>query len=73
MERARTRQEEPNKHIDYLEPVFTRFVRGFSSKFCRGQGKIPQDTRVFQGILTQSSAKFAQRTRVISCEDRFLH
>ena len=35
--------------------------------------KFRRNTRVFQGILTQSSAKFAEKTRAKSYENKFLY
>ncbi len=44
----------------------------FRANFVEDKEKSRRNTCVFQGILTQSSAKFAEKTRAISCEDRFL-
>ncbi len=51
------------KQGSFLEPVFIRNVCGFSSI-------ILLQTR--QGFLTQSAAKFAEKTCAYACEDGFL-
>ena len=43
----------------------------FEHNFVEEKAKIRRNTRVFQGFLTQSSAKFAEKTGAYACEDGF--
>ena len=57
----------------FLEPVFTRNICGFSSIILlQTREKIRRRAVARQVFFTQYAAKFAEKTRVYACEDRFL-
>ena len=43
----------------------------FRANFAEDKAKFHRLAVAGQGILTQSSAKYAEKTRAIACEDRF--
>ena len=45
----------------------------FQVNFTEDKAENTEILDVFQGFPTQSSAKFAEKLRAISCEDRFLY
>ncbi len=45
----------------------------FRANFVEDKENFRRNTRVFQGILTQSSAKFAEKMRANFYENKFLH
>ena len=48
-------------------------VRFFGHNFVADKAKIRRWAVARQGFLTQSAAKFAEKTCAYACEDRFLH
>jgi len=44
----------------------------FRAYFDEGKAKVRRHTVVCQGLSTQQSAKFAEKTRAISYENKFL-
>ena len=48
-------------------------VRIFEHNFVADKAKISGWAVAWQGFLTQSAAKFAEKTYSYDCEDRFLH